>query len=510
MNQSPTVLIILDGWGAGTASDTNAISQANTPTFDQLLASQPNTLIDASERAVGLPDNQMGNSEVGHMNLGAGRVVYQNYTRINQAIETGEFADNPVFLDTLSTLTNQDKTLHIMGLLSPGGVHSHEDHIAALIQLAHDHGVTRIHLHAFLDGRDTPPQSAKPSLQRFEKLFAALGHGAVASICGRYFAMDRDQNWDRVEPAYKMITEGVAEFAADNSVLALEAAYQRGETDEFVKPTCISNASTNLEDGDAIVFMNFRADRARQLSQAFVEAQFDGFERLRRPRLSHFVTLTQYHEALDASVAYAPNSLDNILGQIIADRGLRQLRIAETEKYAHVTFFFNGGREAPFKGEDRILVDSPKVSTYDLQPEMSAPEVTEKLVAAIKGGEYKLIICNFANADMVGHTGNLAAASAAIEALDQCLAAVVSALAEVDGEALITADHGNAEMMLDPKSNQPHTAHTLNKVPLIYVGKRNLKLVSDGTLADIAPSLLQLMGLPQPSDMTGRSLVESL
>lgn len=509
MNHSPTVLIILDGWGAGTASDTNAISQANTPTFDQLLASCPNTLIDASEMAVGLPDNQMGNSEVGHMNLGAGRVVYQNFTRINRAIDTGEFASNPVLLDTLSTLVDQDKALHVMGLLSPGGVHSHEDHIEALIQLAHNTGVSKIYLHAFLDGRDTPPKSAKPSLKRFEKLFKTLGHGAITSICGRYFAMDRDQNWDRVKSAYDMIIDGSAQYSAENSVLGLDSAYARGETDEFVKPTIIGQDETAVEDGDAIIFMNFRADRARQLSRAFSEEQFDGFKRSRMPDFSSFITLTQYHEDLDVSVAYAPETLDNTLGQIIADQGLRQLRIAETEKYAHVTFFFNGGREKPFEGEDRILVNSPKVATYDLQPEMSAPEVTNKLIAAIKSLEYKMIICNFANADMVGHTGDLAAATEAIEALDQCLARIVAALAEVDGEALITADHGNAEMMLDTDTNQPHTAHTLNKVPLIYVGERSIKLAGGGTLADIAPSLLQLMSLPQPSDMMGHSLVET-
>lgn len=510
MKHKPTVLIVLDGWGTAPASPTNAISQANTPTFDKLMATCPNALVDASEMSVGLPEKQMGNSEVGHMNLGAGRVVYQSYTRINKAIETGEFNTNPTLLNAIAQLAGGNNALHILGLLSPGGVHSHEDHIAAIIQLAHKQGVRKVYLHAFLDGRDTPPQSAEPSLARFESLFKELGCGAIATLCGRYYAMDRDNNWDRIEPVYTMLTEGTADYSANDSLTALAAAYERGETDEFVKPTVIASEATPkcINEGDAAIFMNFRADRARQLAQAVTAPDFDGFERKHRPVLSSFVTLTQYNDELDVDVAYPPESLDNIFGQVIADQGMRQLRIAETEKYAHVTFFFNGGQEALFDGEERILVDSPKVATYDLKPEMSAPEVTDKLVDAIENQRYDVIICNYANADMVGHTGNLAAATHAIEALDHCLGQLVSAISKVDGQMLITADHGNAEMMLDPESNQPHTAHTLNKVPLIFVGSRSLQLKSGGTLADIAPSLLGLMGIAQPSEMTGHSLIE--
>lgn len=512
---TPTVLIVLDGFGHREETEHNAIAAAASPEWDRLWRDAPHTLISGSGLDVGLPGGQMGNSEVGHMNLGAGRVVFQELTRINRDVESGALAENPVLTSAVDSVRGTDRTLHVMGLLSPGGVHSHEDHIAAVIRMAAERGVERILLHAFLDGRDTPPRSAGPSIEKLDALFAELDCGRIASLVGRYYAMDRDQRWDRVQLAYDLLTCGEAPFHATNAADGLALAYDRDEGDEFVQPTAI-HAETDLpariEDGDAVLFMNFRADRARQLTRTFVQDDFDGFERRSRPTLARFVMLTHYSDDLEGAqpwldCAYAPQTLENTLGEYVARQGLRQLRIAETEKYAHVTFFFSGGREAPFEGETRELIPSPKVATYDLQPEMSAAELTDALVAAIRSREHALIVCNYANGDMVGHTGVFDAAVKAVETLDACLARIHAALDEVGGQALVTADHGNVERMSDPQTGQAHTAHTTEPVPLVYIGSRALALSDGGTLADVAPTLLALMALPQPAEMTGHSLL---
>lgn len=513
MSESPkktTVLIILDGWGHREETQDNAIAGGNTPVWDRLWRESPHTLVSGSGLDVGLPAGQMGNSEVGHMSLGSGRVVYQSITRIDQAIADGSFDNNPAYTDAIDKAIANGGAVHLFGLLSPGGVHSHEDQIFAGVRLAAKRGAKKVYLHAFLDGRDTPPRSASTSLEKAEALFTELGCGRVASICGRYYAMDRDNRWDRVEPAYRLLTEGVAEFTAEDAPLALQAAYARDENDEFVLPTTIVPSGAEpvaVSDGDAVLFMNFRADRAREMTRAFVEHDFDGFDRSKCPALADFVTTTEYAANLDVHCAFPPESLDNVLGDYLAQQGKTQLRIAETEKYAHVTFFFSGGREELFPGEDRELIPSPDVATYDLQPEMSAPEVTDKLVAAITSGKYDLIVCNYANGDMVGHTGVYAAAVQAVEALDICLGRVEQALLEVGGQALVTADHGNCEQMLDYQSGQHHTQHTTELVPLVYIGKEAISLdPQGGILADIAPTLLGLMGIAQPEEMTGRNL----
>ncbi|ELK4806692.1 2,3-bisphosphoglycerate-independent phosphoglycerate mutase [Pseudomonas aeruginosa] len=506
----PLVLIILDGFGHSESPDYNAIYAAKKPVWDRLLATQPHGLISGSGMDVGLPDGQMGNSEVGHMNLGAGRVVYQDFTRVTKAIRDGEFFENPVIASAVDKAVAADKAVHILGLLSPGGVHSHEDHLVAMAQMAARRGAGKIYLHAFLDGRDTPPKSAQPSLERLDATFAGLGKGRIASIIGRYFAMDRDNRWDRVQAAYELIVDGKAEFTADSSVAALEAAYARGESDEFVKATAVVPAgaeAVRVEDGDAVIFMNFRADRARELSRAFVEPAFNEFPRERAPQLAGFVMLTQYAASIPAPCAFPPEPLTNVLGEYLAKHGKTQLRIAETEKYAHVTFFFSGGREEPYEGEERILIPSPKVATYDLQPEMSAPEVTDRIVEAIEQQRYDVIVVNYANGDMVGHTGVFEAAVKAVECLDTCMGRIVEALDKVGGEALITADHGNVEQMEDESTGQAHTAHTCEPVPFVYVGKRKLSIREGGVLADVAPTMLTLMGLEQPAEMTGRSIV---
>lgn len=508
MNVTPVLLVILDGFGHREECDHNAICQARKPHWNFYLSKYPNTTIDASEKWVGLPKEQMGNSEVGHMNIGAGRVVYQDYTKIEHAIETGEFARNPALSQAVET--GKRGALHILGLVSPGGVHSHESQIQAFVTMAARAGVKNIYVHAFLDGRDTPPRSAEPSLAALDEKFARLGTGRIATICGRYFAMDRDKRWDRVQPAYDLITEGRSLHTAPNAVAGLKAAYTRGESDEFVPATAIvpeGSAPVRMNDGDAVVFMNFRADRARQLTAALTSDTFSGFARAHRPQLGYFCTLTRYGDDFaDLPAAFPPQSIANGFGEFISTQGLKQLRIAETEKYAHVTYFLNGGVEEPYPGEDRILVPSPRVATYDLQPEMSAFEVTDKLVEAIRSGRYHAIVCNYANGDMVGHTGNLAAATRAIEVLDECLGRVVTAMQEAGGEVIITADHGNAETMMDLQTQQAHTAHTLNLVPFVYIG-RKARIAQGGALQDVAPSLLAAMGLPQPPEMTGRSLL---
>ena len=503
----PVVLIILDGFGHSDSPESNAIMAANTPIYDHLRATQPNGLISGSGMDVGLPDGQMGNSEVGHMNLGAGRVVYQDFTRVTKAIRDGEFFTNPTLTSAVDKAVSAGKAVHILGLLSEGGVHSHQDHLVAMAQLAAQRGAENIYLHAFLDGRDTPPKSAQPSIERLDAAFAELGKGRIASLCGRYFAMDRDNRWDRVEQAYQLLVDGQAQFNAATAVAGLNAAYARGESDEFVKTTSIGEP-VQIADGDAVIFMNFRADRARELTRAFVEPGFNEFERPRVPQLAEFVMLTQYAASIPTPSAYKPEALTNVLGEYLANNGKTQLRIAETEKYAHVTFFFSGGREEPFAGEERILIPSPNVATYDLQPQMSAPEVTEKIVDAIENQRYDVIIVNYANGDMVGHTGVFSAAVAAVECLDSCVGRIVTALDKVGGEALITADHGNVEQMADESTGQAHTAHTCEPVPFIYVGKRPAKIRAGGVLADVAPTLLTLMGLPVPAEMTGTSIVE--
>ena len=512
MKITPVLLLILDGFGYREECDHNAICQARKPHWNFLWKTHAHTIIDASEKMVGLPTGQMGNSEVGHMNIGAGRVVYQDYTKIEHAIETGEFRRNPALLKAIET--GKQGALHILGLLSPGGVHSHESQIHEMVDMAAQAGVKNIYVHAFLDGRDTPPKSAEPSLMSLQKKFESLinlSTGRIASVCGRYFAMDRDQRWERMKPAYDLITQGAATHWAASATDALALAYLRGESDEFVQATAIvppGSKPVRMNDGDAVVFMNFRSDRARQMTRALTDAAFDGFARAHAPRLGAFCTLTTYGEDFaHIPAAYPPQSVANGFGEYLASRGLKQLRIAETEKYAHVTYFFNGGVETPYAGEDRVMVPSPKVATYDLQPEMSAREVTDKLVAAIQSKKYDAIVCNYANGDMVGHTGDLAAATRAIEVLDECIGRAVEAMQAIGGEVLITADHGNAETMLDTASHQPHTAHTLNLVPLLYIGRR-AKVADGGALQDVAPTLLRIMGLPQPAEMTGKPLLE--
>ncbi|HCU64851.1 MAG TPA: 2,3-bisphosphoglycerate-independent phosphoglycerate mutase [Rheinheimera sp.] len=504
----PLVLLILDGWGYREDPTDNAIVQANTPVMDRLWRDYPHSLISGSGMDVGLPEGQMGNSEVGHVNLGSGRVVYQDFTRITKAIQDGDFYQNPVLLNAVRSAAQAGKAVHLMGLLSPGGVHSHEDHLIAMIELAAREGAKAIYLHAFLDGRDTPPRSAEASLKRVAAKFNELGMGQIASVIGRYYAMDRDKRWDRVQQAYDLIVDGKADYQFNDAVSALQAAYQRDENDEFVKASVILGQDGKpvlLQNGDALIFMNFRADRARQFSRTFTDSDFQGFVRNRQPQLAAFVQLTEYAADIKAPVAYPPTSLNNVLGEWLAKHQKTQLRISETEKYAHVTFFFSGGREEVFPGEDRILVPSPAVATYDLQPEMNSTLLTDKLVEAIHSGKYDVIICNYPNGDMVGHTGILSAAIKAVEAVDHCIGRVVEALAEVGGECIITADHGNAEQMVDHESGQAHTAHTSDPVPLIYVG-RSATAVEGGILSDIAPTMLQLMGMPVPAEMTGKLL----
>jgi len=501
----PVLLLILDGWGHREATEHNAIAQAACPHWRRLLTDYPHTLVQTHGLQVGLPDGQMGNSEVGHMNIGSGRIVYQDLTRIDAAVADGSFAHNPALLGACDAAAAAGGTLHVFGLLSPGGVHSHEDHIFAMLDLAAAQGVARIAVHAFLDGRDTPPRSARASLERLQARCDALPGVFVASVGGRYYAMDRDQRWDRVQRACAAISEARSEFQAASALGALDAAYARDENDEFVAPTVIGHGA-RFVDGDAVVFMNFRADRARQLTRVFVDPHFDGFERARPIALSAFVTLTEYAADLAVTaIAWAAQSMHNTLGEYLADRGLHQLRIAETEKYAHVTFFFSGGREDPFAGEERILVPSPKVATYDLKPEMSLPELTGRLLDAIGSGRFDFIVCNIANADMVGHSGIEAAAIKAVEAIDIALGAITSAIRASGGEMLISADHGNLEQMLDA-DGVAHTQHTVGPVPLVYVGRK--AVLHPGALRDLAPSVLALMGLPQPAEMTGRNLVE--
>jgi len=500
----PLLLMILDGWGYREERAYNAIALADTPCWDALWRDDPHNLIETSGEAVGLPAGQMGNSEVGHMNIGAGRIVFQDYSRIENALADGSFFDNPRLCAAVDAVT-PGGALHVMGLLSPGGVHSHDDHFIATVRLAAQRGARAITVHAFLDGRDTPPRSAETSIRRMQELLDSIPGASFGTIGGRYYGMDRDKRWERVERAYRAVAEAASERHSSSALAALQEAYGRGENDEFVQPTVIDGAR-GVRDGDAVIFVNFRADRARELTLAFVSDRFDGFAR-RKPALADFVCMTEYMEGLPVSVAFPPAPLTHLFGEELAAHGLCQLRIAETEKYAHVTFFFNGGREEPYPLEERILVPSPKVATYDLQPEMSAPELTDRLVEAIRSRRFDVIVCNVANPDMVGHSGILEAAIQAVEAVDHCLARVKSAIDEVGGALLITADHGNIEQMIDPASGQQHTAHTTNKVPLVFHG-RPARVRDGGSLRDLAPTMLALLGLPQPAEMSGRSLLE--
>ncbi|MGJ8645480.1 MAG: 2,3-bisphosphoglycerate-independent phosphoglycerate mutase [Marinomonas colpomeniae] len=506
MNKKTTALFILDGWGYSETSKSNAIAAANTPNWDALWNNQPHTLLKTSGLAVGLPEGQMGNSEVGHMNIGAGRVVYQNFTRIGKAIDDGTFFENEALVSAIDKAVKANKAVHILGLLSSGGVHSHHEQIMAMCEMAAKRGAKAIYVHGFTDGRDTPPRSAKTPAAELEAKLAELGVGRIATLTGRYYAMDRDNRWDRVQTAYDAIVLGKGQFQAKTAEEAIQAAYDRDENDEFVKASVIGEPAP-LQEGDAVIFANFRPDRARQLTRAFTDAEFDGFERTANPKLASFVTFTEFASDITADVAFPPIALSNTLGEMLAKAGKKQLRIAETEKYAHVTFFFNGGEEALFEGEERELIPSPSVATYDLQPEMSAPEMTDKLVEVIEAGKYDTVICNFANGDMVGHSGVFDAAVKAVEAVDLCLGRIVEALKTNGGQCLITADHGNAEQMLSDDGSQPLTSHTIGPVPLVLFSPTTGLSLKEGALCDLAPTLLDMMGMEKPIEMTGVSLL---
>ena len=502
----PLVLLILDGWGYREDCKYNAIAAASTPQWDEWWKTQPHILLEASGHPVGLPDAQMGNSEDGHMHIGAGRRIPQDYTQINEAVTTGEFAKNKAFLETIADMKLHGKALHLLGLLSPGGVHSHENHLFALLALCAQQQFTDVYLHLFLDGRDTPPQSARLSLTRLQQQLQKYPVANIASLCGRYYAMDRDKRWQRMEPVYRLLTELDSPHHFDLPEDAIDSFYQQTINDEFIPPTIIG-AGKAIEDGDSVLFFNFRADRARQLTQALMEDDFHGFARKIKPKIAHFISMTQYAKNLPTRIAFPPMALTNTLGDVLAQHHLKQLRVAETEKYAHVTFFFNGGSELVYPGEERILIPSSQVATYDMQPEMSAPELTKTIVEAIEKQEYDVIICNYANADMVGHTGNFAATVKAIECLDQALHDIWQALIPLNGQLLITADHGNAEAMFDDSTQQAHTAHTNQPVPFLYVGNNWHFNTTAGSLIDIAPTMLALLGIQPPAEMTGNVLL---
>jgi len=507
MKEKLTMLMILDGFGDNNNKDGNAIEIAKTPNIDKLMKKYPTTQIHTSGLSVGLPEGQMGNSEVGHTNIGAGRIVYQELTRITKSIEDGDFFSNLELVEAIENCKRNNSKLHIMGLLSDGGVHSHIRHLFAMLELAKRKGLDDVYVHCFLDGRDTPPASAESYIIKLEEKMKEKEIGRIASICGRFYAMDRDKRWQRVQKAYDALVNGEGEKAS-TAVIAIESSYQKEVFDEFVEPTVICNGDTpvaTISDNDSVVFFNFRPDRAREITRVLVDPEFNEFE-TKKMNLN-FVCFTQYDETMpNVNVAFKPTTLKNTLGEYLSDNGYTQLRIAETEKYAHVTFFFNGGEEKQYKGEDRILVPSPKVETYDLKPEMSAYEVTDKVLEAIDSDKYNCIILNYANPDMVGHTGNLDAAVKAIETIDECVGKVVDLINQKEGVLLITADHGNAEQMIDYKTGEPHTAHTTNPVPLVVVGMENVTLKA-GKLADLAPTMLDIMGLAKPDEMTGESLL---
>ena len=510
----PMVLIILDGWGYSENTAYNAIHSARKPVWDHLWDNYPHTLLNASGMDVGLPARQMGNSETGHMNIGSGRIVDQEFTRITKAIEDRSFFQNRVLQDAFTAAERQRRAVHIMGLLSPGGVHNHQEHIFALLEFAAQYDVSEIYLHAFLDGRDTPPKSAEEYMDEAYLKMLELGKGRFASVVGRYYAMDRNKHWDRTQLAYRLVTAGEAEFRSVDAFIAVDMAYARGETDEFIKPTVIvprNGALPQVEQGDVVIFSNYRADRARQLTEAFSAADFSGFPRGNPIDLTAFISMTEYRSDFDFPAVFPPVHLKNVLGEYLANAGMKQLRIAETEKYAHVTFFFNGGEERVFRDEDRVLVPSPHVATYDLRPEMSAVPVTERLVEAISAEKYDVIICNFANADMVGHTGNFDAAVKAVETIDACLGKILDQTRRVGGEILVTSDHGNAEQMrsfiTEKIREQAHTAHTQNLVPFIYVGRpAEVAPSTTAALCDVVPTMLHIMGMEKPEEMTGNAL----
>ena len=511
MSKKPTVLMILDGYGLNDKCEHNAVCEAKTPIMDQLMSQCPYVKGQASGLAVGLPDGQMGNSEVGHLNMGAGRVVYQELTRITKAIQDGDFFENEELVKAVENAKANNSALHLFGLLSDGGVHSHITHVFGLLELAKRKGLEKVYVHCFLDGRDTPPASGKSYVEQLQAKMDEIGVGEIGVISGRYYAMDRDNRWDRVELAYKALTKGEGVEGTD-AAEAVQASYDAEKTDEFVLPTVLKKDGkpvATIQDKDSVIFFNFRPDRARELTRAFCADEFTGFERKGGKLPLTYVCFKDYDESIpNKIIAFKKQEIKNTLGEYLAANGLKQLRTAETEKYAHVTFFFNGGVEEPNKDEDRVLVKSPAVATYDLQPEMSAPEVSEKLNAAIRSGKYDVIIINFANPDMVGHTGVIPAAVKAVETVDQCVGTAVEAIKEVDGVLFICADHGNAEQMIDYKTKAPHTAHTTNPVPFILVNyDDSIKLREGGCLADIAPTLLEIMGLPQPEEMTGKSLI---
>jgi 2,3-bisphosphoglycerate-independent phosphoglycerate mutase len=501
----PVVLCVLDGWGSSLQRNDNAVTLAHTPNWDRFMATLPSARLDAAGRHVGLPDGQMGNSEVGHMNLGAGRIVMQDLPRINMAISNGLLSKNPVLLDLMAKLRKSGGTCHLMGLLSPGGVHSHQDHFTVLAGAINEAGIP-IAMHAFLDGRDTPPKSARGFMEKFLVDTAAMADFTIATVGGRYYSMDRDQRWERLEKAYSAMVNGIGETAPD-PITAIEQSYAAGTGDEFVLPTVIEGYG-GMTDGDALLMANFRADRARQILSLLTDPDFEAFQRSRLVRFAALSGLTEYSAELNKNFASLFPSLElkNILGEVVANAGMSQLRIAETEKYAHVTFFLNGGLETVFPGEERTLVPSPQVATYDLTPEMSAPQITDKLIAAIGKNRFDLVVVNYANGDMVGHTGILSAAIKAAKCVDICLGRLERAVSEAGGMLLITADHGNCEQMYGPGTSQPHTAHSLNRVPVVLSGGGKWHL-RDGRLADVAPTLLRLLGLPRPKEMTGRSLI---
>lgn len=503
----PVCLIILDGFGVAPAGRTNAVTDAKKPNYDSYTATYPHTTLSAAGPDVGLPAGQMGNSEVGHLNIGAGRIVYQDLTRISKAVADGSFGANPVLVGAVDEAKAAGAALHLMGLLSDGGVHSHNTHLYALLRLAKDRGLEKVFIHCFLDGRDTPPRSALKYVKELEDELEVIGVGRIATVSGRYFAMDRDNRWERIQSAYQALVSGQG-ARAGSATTAVEEAYEDGANDEFAPPTVIAGVDGRIKDGDSVIFFNFRSDRARELTAALTQPDFDGFDRLPAPPKVFFVCLALYDIDFQLPVAFGPEPLTNILVEAISARGLRQLHVAETEKYAHVTFFFNGGLEEPYPGEERVLVPSPKVATYDSKPEMSAPEVADKVVAAVDSGAYDFIVVNFANCDMVGHTGILSAAVRAIEAVDKALGRVVEAVRRRGGAVIITADHGNAEQMVEA-DGKPRTAHTVNRVPMVYIsGDRAAALKPGGRLADIAPTILTVMGIPVPAEMTGRSLLD--
>ncbi|SHK21979.1 phosphoglycerate mutase [Anaerobranca californiensis DSM 14826] len=498
----PVVLMILDGWAINNEEQGNAIRQANTPFYNKFKGEYPNTVLAASGLSVGLPEGQMGNSEVGHLNIGAGRVVYQELTRITKSIEDGDFYQNPELNASIENCLQHNTPLHLMGLLSDGGVHSYINHLFALVELAKNKGVKEVYIHGILDGRDVPPKSAKTYVKQLEEKLQEIGLGKIATISGRYYSMDRDKRWERTKLAYDLYVKGEG-LKATTALEAIESAYDRDETDEFVKPTFIEGGST-IGDNHSVIFFNFRPDRARQITWAFVDPNFTGFERNPYPKV-HYTCFTQYDEALDVPVAFKPQSITNTLGEVLAKNGKKQLRIAETEKYAHVTFFFNGGVEVANENEERILIPSPKVATYDLAPEMSAYGVTDRVLEEIEKGEHDFILVNYANPDMVGHTGVMEAAIKACEVVDECMSKVIPKVLEKGGVVLLTSDHGNADQMVDPTTGKPHTAHTSNPVPFILAGVGNVQL-KEGALCDIAPTVLKIMGIEKPVEMTGKPL----